>query len=71
MKSSITDATEPALVRLRWKIWLWWFIANVAGYPLAGALFGIMQWRGLRELLWRGAWCAAAGVVGLVTADRE
>ena len=71
MNTSTKHAPDPALAWLRWKIWLWWLVANIAGYPLAGALFGLWQWRGLRHLLARGVWWTAAGIVGLVVAAKK
>ena len=60
------QAEVPRLAQLRWQLWLWWLLANIAGYPVAGALFGIWQWRGLRRDLARGLWWCLVGIVGLV-----
>ena len=71
MSASSKADPHTVLGWLRWKIWLWWLVANIAGYPTAGALYGIWQWRGLRTGLARVAWWALSGVVDLVAAVRR
>ena len=40
-----------------WIVWFWWMVANVCGCAVAGAIFGILQWRTLRrQILWSGWW---------------
>jgi len=41
---------------IRWSFGLWWALANIVGYAVAGAVFGLMQWRGLRRQIALACW---------------
>lgn len=45
-------------VNARWIFGLWWALATIAGYAVAGAVFGILQWRTLRRQIIRLGWLA-------------
>ena len=40
----------------KWIFGLWGVLASIAGYAVAGAVFGILQWRALRRQIVQLGW---------------